>query len=78
MYNIYIMSGYVIVRWILWEEKRQSGTSHDSRELGWSEHFGEQVRSDEVRKTDITKVLSGNRDALAVQLCRRRQHRRKG
>ena len=29
----------------------ESGTSqHDSRELGRSEHFGAEVRSDEVRK----------------------------
>ena len=36
---------------ILWDEKRQSGTSpHDSLELGRSGHFGAEVRTDEVRK----------------------------
>jgi hypothetical protein len=58
MYNIYIMSGHVIVshqgsygRDPLGGEETQSGTRHhDSRELGRSEHFGVEVRSDEVRK----------------------------
>ena len=52
MFNVYIMSGYVIVSHQgSSEEKRQSGTSHhDSREWGRSEHFGAEVRSDEVRK----------------------------
>ena len=58
MYNVYIMSGYVVVshqgsyrRDPLGGEETQPGTSHhDSRELGRSENFGLEVMSDEVRE----------------------------
>ena len=58
MYNVYIMSGYVIVShqasygWdpLGWEETKSGTNHHVSLELGRSEHFEVAVRSDEVRK----------------------------